>query len=85
METTLPATGTYRTVAQHYGFDFYQIQSALEKHDRGPTEALIKHLAATRPEETVAEFTAVVRGKAKREDVAELLEAYDSSNNLGDA
>lgn len=82
--TTLAGAGNYRAVAQHYGLNHYQISSGLEKHDRGPTTALIESLAATKPKLTVQEFTAVVRQKAKREDVADLLEAYDSGKKLED-
>ena len=84
LDTTLAGTGNYRAVAQHYGFNHYRISSGLEKDDRGPTTALIENLAATQPKLTVQAFTAVVRQKAKREDVADLLEAYDSGKNLED-
>lgn len=82
LDTTLAGAGNYRAVAQHYGLKRYEISSGLEKHDRGPTMALIEFLATTRPELTVQAFTAVVRQKAKRKDVADLLEAYDSGKKL---
>lgn len=82
LDTTLARAGNYRAVAQHYGLNHYQISSGLEKHDRGPTTALIEFLEATQPRLTVQAFTAVVRQKAKREDVADLLEAYDSGKKL---
>ena len=78
LDTTLAGAGNYRAVAQYYGLDHYKISSVLEKNDRGATTALIESLAATRTQLTVQEFAAVVRQKVKREDVAELLEAYDS-------
>lgn len=83
LDTTLAGAGNYRAVAQHYGLSHYKISSVLEKHERGPTTALIEWLAATHTELTVQEFAAVVRGKAKRNDVAVLLEAYDSNKNSG--
>ena len=84
LDTTLARSGNYRAVAQKYGFNHYRIASVLEKHDRGPTTALIESLTATRPKLTAREFAVVVRQKAKRDDVAELLEAYDLGKNLGD-
>ena len=84
LETTLAGSGTYRAVAQKYGFNHYRIASVLNKEDRGPTTALIENLAATRPKLTAQEFAVVVRQTAKRNDVAELLEAYDLGKNLGD-
>ncbi len=79
LDTTMAGVGNYKAVAQHYGLSYYEIASVLEKHERGPTTALIECLAATKPELTVREFAAVVREKAKRKDVVELLEAYDSN------
>ena len=58
------------------------ISSVLEKHSRGPTTALIESLAAFHTELTVQEFAAVVKEKAKRDDVAKLLKAYDSGKVL---
>ena len=84
LDTTLAGAGNYRAVAQNYGLNHYQISSALEKNDKGPTTALIENLAATIPKLTVQAFTAVVRQKAKRKDVADLLEAYDSGKKLED-
>ena len=84
MDTTLAGAGNYRAVAQNYGHNHYRISSVLEKNDKGPTTALIENLAATKPQLTVQEFTAVVRQKAKRKDVADLLEAYDSGKKLED-
>ena len=84
LDTTLARAGNYRAVAQYYGLNHYTISAVLEKYDKGPTTALIERLAATRTQLTVQEFAAVVRQKAKREDVAELLEAYDSGKKLGD-
>lgn len=82
LDTTLAGAGNYRAVAQNYGLNHYKISSVLEKDDRGPTTALIENLAATHPKLTVHEFTVVVRKKAKRNDVAELLKAYDSGKKV---
>lgn len=84
LDTTLAGAGNYRAVAQHYGLSHYQISLFLERHHSGPTTALIENLAATKPKLTVQAFTAVVRQKAKRRDVANLLEAYDSGKKLKD-
>ena len=84
LDTTLAGAGNYRAVAQHYGLSYCKISSFLGKHHSGPTTALIEILAATRPKLTVQAFTAVVRQKAKRRDVADLLEAYDSGKKLKD-
>ena len=85
LDTTLAGAGNYRVVAQKYGLNHYKISSVLEKDDRGPTTALIESLAASHTKVTVQEFAAVVKQKAKRNDVAELLEAYDrQSSTLGD-
>ncbi|XP_078370099.1 uncharacterized protein LOC144653860 isoform X1 [Oculina patagonica] len=81
LDTTMAGVGNYRAVAQHYGLSHYEISSVLEKHERGPTTALIENLAATKPELTVQEFASVVREKAKRKDVVEWLEVYDSNTN----
>ena len=83
LDTTLAGAGNYRAVAQYYGLNHYTISSVLEKNDRGATTSLIESLAATNTKVTVQEFAAVVRQKAKRKDVAELLEAYDSGKKLG--
>lgn len=45
--------------------------------------ALIESLAASHPKLTVQEFAEAVRVKAKRNDVALLLEAYDSKEISG--
>ena len=79
LDTTLAGVDNYQAVAQNYGLDHYKISSALVAHNRGPTTALIEWLAATQPELTVQDFAAVVKQKAKRRDVAILLEEYDSN------
>ena len=81
LDATLAGVGNYRAVAQNYGFNHYQISSVLATHRRGPTTALIEWLTATHTELTVKDFAAVVRQKAKRNDAALLLEAYDSNKN----
>lgn len=81
LDATLAGVNNYRAVAQNYGVDHYKISSVLATHHRGPTTALIEWLAATHTELTVKDFAAVVRQKAKRNDVALLLEAYDSNKN----
>ena len=61
LDTTLAGADNYRAVAQNYDLDHYKISSALEKHKRGPTTALIESLAASDTELTVQEFVTVVK------------------------
>ena len=77
LDTPVPARGHYKAVAQHYGFDHYQIVSVLENHPGGPSRALIESLAASHTELKVEEFAVVVAKKTKRNDVPKLLRAYD--------
>ena len=80
LDTAMAGVGDYRGVAQHYGFNHYQISSVLEKHTRGPSTALFEWLEASKPELTVRGFAAVVKEKAKRNDVVKVLLAYDSND-----
>lgn len=77
LDTSMPAVGHYRAVALYYGSNHYQIVSVFEKHSGGPSRALIEWLAAEQTKITVEEFASVVGKEAKRNDVVELLEAYD--------
>lgn len=81
--TGIQEAGHYRAVALYYDLSRYKISSALEKDNEGPSRALIKWLAAAKPELTVREFVTVVRKKAKRNDVADLLEIYDADVTKG--
>ena len=83
LNATLAGVNDYRAVAQYYGADHYKISSVFATHHRGPTTALIEWLAATHTELAVKDFAAVVRHKAKRNDVAVLLEAYDLNKKQG--
>jgi len=85
LDTTLAGVDNYRAVAQHFGLGYYKISSAFKPHDKGPTTALIEWLAASEPELTVQGFATVVKQKAKRRDVALLLEEYDSNKKLENA
>ena len=82
LDVHLKGVGNYREVAQTYGLNHYKIRLFLERNDRSATTTLIEWLAATHPELTVQEFADAVRVKAKRKDVAVLLEAYDDSNGI---
>ena len=82
LDKRVAGAGSYRAVAQTYGFNHYKIRSVLKTNDRGATTALIECLAATHPELTVQEFADTVRVKVKRNDVALLLEAYDDSKGI---
>ena len=77
MDTPLPGRGDFKAVAQHYGFNYYQIVSVLEKEPGGPSRALIVSLTASHTKLTVEEFAAVVAEKTKRYDVCELLREHD--------
>ena len=83
LDAPLKGAGSYRAVAQTYGFKHCKIHSVLETDVRGPTTALIESLTASHPKLTVQEFADAVRVKAKREDVALRLEAYDSKEISG--
>ena len=72
------SVGDYHAVCSYYGIDSYQVTAVYEKHNGGPSKALIEHLAASKENLTVAEFAGVVREIAKRGDVAKILEEYDN-------
>ena len=78
LDTAMPGVGDYRDVCFHYGINHYEIATVYEKHSDGPSRALIGHLAATHVQLTVADFVGVVRNVAERDDVAKVLEEYDS-------
>lgn len=79
LDTPLPGRGHFKAVAQHYGFDHYQIESVLKKFDGGPSRALIESLAASHTELTVQEFADVVKKTTNRNDVLKLLIAYEKA------
>ena len=78
LDTRIPSVGDYRDVCSHYDIDSFQVTAVYEKHDGGPSKALIEHLAASHEQLTVAEFARVLRKFAKRGDVAKILEEYDN-------
>ena len=80
LDTSVPGCGDYQAVAQHYGYDFYQRKSVLEKADGGPSKAMIEGLAASHIELTVEEFALVVGRKTYRQDVVKLLRDYDDED-----
>lgn len=77
LDTHKKGVGDYRQVCSHYKIDNHTVSSRFENHKDGSSHALLEYLAASDPQLTVAAFTKVVREKAKREDVAQLLEEYD--------
>ena len=81
LDTPVPGRFNYKAVAQHYGFDHYQITSVLQNNPNPEgstrTRALIESLASTCPDLTVESFATVVEKKAKRNDVVKLLREYD--------
>ena len=70
--------GDYHDVCSHYDIDSFQVAAVYEKHDGGPSKALLEHLAASHEQLTVAEFARVLRKIAKRGDIAKILEEYDN-------
>lgn len=78
LDTSMPGVGHYHKVCLHYEVDSYQVNAIFEKHNGGPSKALLEHLAASKENLTVAEFAGVVREIAKRGDVAKILEEYDN-------
>ena len=78
LDTRMPSVGDYRDVCSYYGIDSYQVTAVYEKHNGGPSKALLEHLAASHEQLTVAEFSSLVRETAKRGDVAKILEEYDN-------
>ena len=77
LDTTMAGVGDYRDVCFHYGIDRNKI-ALYERHGDGPSRTLIEYLAATHVHLTVADFVGVVRNVAERDDVAKILEEYDS-------
>ena len=73
----MAGVGDYRDVCFHYGIDRNKI-ALYERHGDGPSRTLIEYLAATHVHLTVADFVGVVRNVAERDDVAKILEEYDS-------
>ena len=80
LDTAAPACGNYRHVAQHYGFNDYQIKATLRTHSGGPSRGIIESLAARKPELTVEEFAVATEKKTKRKDVSQLLRKYDTAD-----
>ena len=89
LDTRRNRCGSYREVAQHYGFDHYQIEARLESQRGGPSRALIEWLAASHPELKVKTFARVVKDTARRNSVVRLLREFDnkvscSVNNINE-
>ena len=78
LDSSRPGVGDYHDVCSYYGIDIYEVTAVYEKHNDGPSKALLEHLAASIEELTVAEFARVLREIAERGDVAKLLEEYDN-------
>ena len=78
LDTSKPGVGDYHAVCSYYGIDSFQVTAVYEKHDGGPSKALLEHLAASHEQLTVAEFARVLRKIAKRGDIAKILEEYDN-------
>ena len=78
LDTSRPGVGDYHDVCSHYGIDSFQVTAVYEKHNDGPSRALLEYLAASNENLTVAEFASVVREIAESGDVAKFLEEYDN-------
>ena len=78
LDTSRPGVGDHHDVCSHYGIDSFQVTAVYEKHNDGPSRALLEYLAASNENLTVAEFASVVREIAERGDVAKFLEEYDN-------
>lgn len=83
MDTRIRGAGHYEVIANFFGFDAFEIRSRFEKCDGGPSRAMIEAIVTRDPELTVETFARVVEEKARRNDVAELLRAYDSDSLKG--
>ena len=77
LDARITGVGNYEKVAKYYKFDMYTILD-FEKPPGGPSKALISAIIAKYPQVTVEMFAGVVAKKASREDVAQLLRAFDS-------
>lgn len=78
LDSSRPGVGDYRDVCSHYGIDSFKVTAVYEKHNGGPSKALLEHLAASHEQLTVAEFARVLREIAKRGDIAKILQEYDN-------
>ena len=76
LDTPLTGVGYYVEVAKCYNFDIYTIRS-FKDCPGGPSNELISAIMAKYPKVTVEMFARVVAKQASREDVAELLRAFD--------
>ena len=76
LDTSLTGVGHYVEVAKYYNFDMYTIRS-FKDCPGGPSNELISAITAKYPKVTVEMFAGVVAKQASREDVAELLRAFD--------
>ncbi|XP_067041690.1 tumor necrosis factor receptor superfamily member 16-like [Acropora muricata] len=76
LDTRLTGVGYYKEVAKYYNFDMYTIRS-FKDCPGGPSNELISAITAKYPKVTVEMFAGVVAKQASREDVAELLRAFD--------
>ena len=77
LDTRIRGAGHYKSIANYFGFDIFEIRSGFEKSVGGPSRAMIETIVVRHPELTVEKFARVVEEKARRKDVAELLRAYD--------
>ena len=77
LDTRIRGAGHYEVVANYFGFDIFEIRSGFEKSVGSPSRAMIEAIVVRHPKLTVERFARVVEEKARREDVADLLRAYD--------
>ena len=83
LDTSIQGAGHYEVIANHFGFDIFEIRSGFEKCVGGPSRAMIEAIVVRHPELTVEKFARVVEEKARRKDVAGLLRKYDRDSQKG--
>ena len=83
LDTRIRGAGHYEVIANHFGFDIFEIRSRFEKSVDGPSRAMTEAIVVRHPDLTVETFARVVEEKARRKDVADLLRAYDRDSLKG--
>ncbi|XP_015760881.1 PREDICTED: uncharacterized protein LOC107340052 [Acropora digitifera] len=80
LDIRIKGAGHYEVIANHFGFDIFEIRSGFEKSVGGPSRAMIEAIVARHPELTIEKFARVVEEIARRKDETKL----DVSNNNSD-
>ncbi|XP_068708512.1 uncharacterized protein [Montipora foliosa] len=79
LDTRIQGAGRYdyEIIGNHFGYDHFEIKSKFERCDGSPSRAMLQAIAVCHPELTVEEFARLVEAKTLRNDVVQLLRAYD--------